>query len=424
MGKLLRKLKTALSVLKDFGPREAVGLLGDNLSKFGFYFARALSGAINRAAGNVLLRLPRRGGMRILYVTTDFEAFHSQTVRYRVHNLRKALRTKAETRFEVFEGGVYKNRALIAWADLVVLMRTTYTKETGELIANANELGRPVVFDIDDIIFLPDYAPDYCRVLGDTSEENVEARGLEFEGFEKTFRLCDYATASTQFIADIMAREGKRAYVVHNCLNGRQIRIGRRVSAHKKPQGVRAIGYLSGTKTHDRDFAKALPSLVRIAGEYPDVELRTAGYLDLSALPQPLAARTRPACYMSWPRLMKYGAQSYLNIAPLDVDNPFCHAKSELKFFEAAAAGVPTVASATDTYRRCIEDGENGLLASNDGEWYAALKRLLDDRDFYKKVSKNAKKTALERYSPEANADEALAAYSAVLIDFRDKKGI
>jgi glycosyltransferase involved in cell wall biosynthesis len=55
-------------------------------------------------------------------------------------------------------------------------------------------------------------------------------------------------------------------------------------------------------------------------------------------------------------------AQFDVNLAPLEVGNPFCEAKSELKYFEAALAGVPTIASPTGPYRRAIRHGETGFL--------------------------------------------------------------
>lgn len=406
---LIRKLKTAASVLKSHGANEVAGLAKDNVINS---YKRS-SGAVSRAAKRLSIRVfPDRkrqsGRMHILYVSTEFEALHSQTVRYRVHNFRAALHDKADTCFELVEK---TDDGLIAWADVVVLMRVTWTPQAQTVIDSAKRLSVPVVFDIDDIIFLPEYVPYYCRVLGDTSEENEKKRSGEFEGFEKTFRLCDYCTASTQYIADIMLKEGKCAFVIHNGLNEKQLHIASR--SHRE-NGPRAIGYLSGTKTHDKDFLQALPALERIFSEYDDVTLRVAGYLDVSVLPEVVAARTEAACYMSWQRLMGYGARNYINIAPLDITNPFCHAKSELKFFEAAAVGVPTVASATDTFSRCIESGDNGMLASNDDEWYASIKALLDDVRLYAHVGKKAKAYALSHYSPDATAAEALAAYKNI----------
>jgi glycosyltransferase involved in cell wall biosynthesis len=415
---LIRKIKTAKKVFAQYGAKEVFGLLGDNLSSIFLTTGRFITRIFRKAADRIAIHMPRLSSkMRVLYITTEFEAFYSQTVRYRVHNVRQALRGKAHTRFVLVNEGISEDTASLKWADIIVLMRTTWTNEVGKIILEAKKLEIPVVFDIDDIIFLPEYAEYYCRVLGNTGKKNVKGRKREFEGFKRTFDHCRYATASTPFIAEKMADAGKRSFVIHNGLNKKQLKIAK--STHKKTQNVRAIGYLSGTKTHDRDFAQALPALEKILKEYPDVVLRVVGYLDLSVLPSELSEKVQPACYMKWPRLMKYSAQNYINIAPLDIDNPFCNAKSELKYFEAAAVSVPTVASATDTFSRCIKNGENGLIASNSEEWYTSLKRLLDDSDFYKSVARNAHDSALKQYSPDSTAREALEAYKAIIADFK-----
>lgn len=407
--KLLRKLKTAASVLRHYGLRETLGLLHDNIYLFFTLTQHRALRLWHATLGRLTARLPRHPGVpRILYVTTKFEAFHSQTVRYRVHNFRQALRGRASTRFELI-GEVHSAE----WADLVVLMRVTWTPAVEELLRRAEEHGVPTVFDIDDIVFLPEYAAHYCAALGETGQDELEKRQGEFRGFEKTFRRCGCATASTPYIARIMEGEGKRAFVIHNGLNRRQLRIAR--AAVKRPKEERTVGYMSGTKTHDRDFAQAAPALAHILREYPDARLNVAGYLDLAALPRDVAARAVPAPYMHWTRLMRYGARNAVNIAPLDTQNPFCHAKSELKYFEAAAVGVPTVASPTDTFARCIKDGENGMLAADEEEWYRALRRLFDDRALYERMARRAYDDALRNYGPEATAGEALAAYAAVL---------
>lgn len=417
---IFRKLTTAINVLKHFGLKEAFGLVKDNFRKMFIFTKRKVGHLFHKISGKFIgLFNIKSDGMHVLYVTTDFEAYYSQTVRYRVHNVREALKGKVKTRFEVIKDGVYKDRGLISWADVIILMRTTWTKNLESLINTAKELKIPVVFDIDDIIFLPEMSPDYCKVLGDTSEENIKLRAEEFSGFEKSFRACDYATASTPFILEKMKAEGKKAYLIHNGLNKKQLSIA--AKAHRKNDGTRAIGYLSGTKTHDKDFQNALNALIRIMKEYPDTVFRVAGYLDTDILPKELKNRVIPACYMSWQRLMGYGAQNYINIAPLDISNPFCHAKSELKYFEAGAVYVPTVASATDTYLHCIKNGQNGMLASNEEEWYSAIKKLLDDKEFYNEVSKNAHDSALSHYSPENTAEEAIAAYSAIIDDYNNK---
>lgn len=369
-------------------------------------------------AGHRYVRHPRPKrdrGLRILYVTSRLEASSGQTVRYRVANLRQALHGRADTLFEVMENGVYLDDAMIARASLIVLMRQNWSGMTETLVNKANEYKVPVIFDIDDIIFLPEYAADFCRVIGNTEPATLTLYTGAFENYNYTFRHCRTVTASTFYIADLAAKRQVPSFVIHNGLNRRQIRIAGRIRTPADRGKPLYITYLSGTKTHDRDFAVVLPALEKILNEYENVRLRIFGYIDIRSLPDAVRRKTEHIGYMKWDRLLRRSAESYVNLAPLDRSNPFCQAKSELKYFESAVVGVPTVASATDTFTRCIRHGENGLLAATAADWYTCIKSLLDDRGLHEKIRLQARREALEKYSPQAIAREAMAAYHAIL---------
>lgn len=78
---------------------------------------------------------------------------------------------------------------------------------------------------------------------------------------------------------------------------------------------------------------------------------------------------------------MKYGTLSFdINIAPL-ADTRFNQCKSAIKFYEAAALGVPTLAQNTGPYAAEIIDGDNGLLFSTPEEFTSKLERLVKDAD-------------------------------------------
>jgi glycosyltransferase involved in cell wall biosynthesis len=79
-----------------------------------------------------------------------------------------------------------------------------------------------------------------------------------------------------------------------------------------------------------------------------------------------------------------------INLAPLEVDNPYCEAKSELKFFEAALVIVPTIASPTHPFKSAIRDGQNGFLASTQGEWLDRMMTLHDDLQLREKLGQAA----------------------------------
>ncbi|KAI9024713.1 hypothetical protein DFJ74DRAFT_665870, partial [Hyaloraphidium curvatum] len=95
-----------------------------------------------------------------------------------------------------------------------------------------------------------------------------------------------------------------------------------------------------------------------------------------------------------------------VNLAPLQPDNPFTAAKSELKFFDAALVRVPTVASPVGPFRAAIADGRTGFLAGTgraDG-WYARIEALLGDAGLRRKMGRRARGAVLWRYSPERRA--------------------
>ena len=418
---LVRKIKTARQVLLKHGFKEVLLLLQSNIEFYFMRFFRFITSKLRRAAFRFFInsREGKSGDkLKILYVTERTEAENGQTVRYRIYNLREALHGEAETRFEIIEYGIYKDDSCIAWADIIVLMRVEWSPMVDTLIKRAKRGGIPVAYDIDDIIFLQKYLERFCGILKDDIDKSLDMFGDKFRRQEMTFSSADFCTTSTPFIAGIMESEGKRAYVIHNGLNRRQIEIAGRIKKEKKP-ATRYIGYLSGSATHNQDFLQAVPALTRILEEYKDVKLNIVGYFDTDNLLQVLVKRMKTALFMKWDRLLRYSSSNYINIAPLDISNPFCHAKSELKYFEAAIVGVPTVASATDTYKQCVVSGVNGILASNENEWYVSMKALLDDEKLYENIRENGYKQVIENYSPAAIAKEATYAYQSILSAYK-----
>ena len=161
------------------------------------------------------------------------------------------------------------------------------------------------------------------------------------------------------------------------------------------PDDVVRIGYACGTRTHQRDFAVAAPAIARVIKECP--RCRLVLFLDKDELPTILLREfpelRKIAKQVEWRPMVPLAelpnelARFDVNIAPLDVGNLFCEAKSELKFFEAAIAGVPTVASPTGPFRRAIRHGETGFLAATTNQWYASLRRLVGDPRLQSRVA-------------------------------------
>lgn len=406
-----------------YGVIEILTIIFYKVEVYFLRFARRLASIVRGVIFHIFSErfFSKSDKIKIMYITDLMEVENGQTSRYRIFNYRQSLKGIAKTAFEIIDNGIYKDRRRIASADIIVLMRLEWSPKVEALLNSANALKIPVVYDIDDIVFLQDYLDQFLRIMPNEYKSNREAFKSKFSMQDHTFNAADFATTSTDFIQNVMTQTGKRAFVIHNGFNQKQLSIAKSVHRDmEKP--VRYISYLSGTVTHNIDFLQALPAILKIMYEYPDVILKIVGYLDIDTIPQDLQHRVITLPFMKWTRLLKSSAKDYINIAPLDISNPFCHAKSELKYFEAAIVGVPTVASATDTYKRCITHGVNGMLASNDDEWYTSLKALLDDKNLYHQISKNAYDHVMEHYSPEAIAKEAMDAYQSILELYKMKQ--
>ena len=161
--------------------------------------------------------------------------------------------------------------------------------------------------------------------------------------------------------------------------------------------GLLRIGYAGGTRTHQKDFAVAATALARVLREGRDRRLvlfrrGDAPCLDL----EEFTAFAGLEAQVEWREVVGLEelpwelARFDVNLAPLEVGNPYCEAKSELKFFEAALVEVPTVASPTQPFRMAIRDGENGFLPRDEAGWYESLSRLVRDRALRSKIAREA----------------------------------
>jgi glycosyltransferase involved in cell wall biosynthesis len=106
----------------------------------------------------------------------------------------------------------------------------------------------------------------------------------------------------------------------------------------------------------------------------------------------------------------------YLNfdigIAPV-TDSHFNQSKSNIKWLEYSALGVPSVCSKVYPYATSIEHGVTGFLASNDDEWYRALKSLVESAELRQQIGRAAFDHVWREYAP----DQCVPAWERVIAE-------
>ena len=99
-----------------------------------------------------------------------------------------------------------------------------------------------------------------------------------------------------------------------------------------------------------------------------------------------------------------------IGIMPLP-DNEWTRGKGGYKLLQYMACGIPCVASPVGVNADIIQDGFNGFLARNEDEWIEKLSLLIESSDLRRKMGKNGRLIAEEKYSLKANVHKFLAVF-------------
>ncbi len=288
--------------------------------------------------------------------------------------------------------------------DVIVLYRLMMSPALAQLIAAAQRLGKPVIFDTDDLIFEPDLISAH-RAVKDLSQEDQALYAVGVGRYLQTLLACDAVMTSTPVLAELARARGKRAFVHRNSLGVEMQTLANGLTKSYRKEGV-VIGYGSGTHTHDVDFLEVAGALAYVLDKYPEAELWLVGPLTISANLQSYGDRVRRFPVMDWPGWFELENKMDIALAPLELDNIFCRAKSEIKFVEAGVVGVPIIGSEIDPYRESVTHGKDGLLARSQKDWFDTLTFLIENPAQTKEMGECARETVRRRYSPQTRAAE------------------
>lgn len=276
-----------------------------------------------------------------------------------------------------------------------------------EALERARRRGWTTVADIDDLVFDVRFTP-WVRGLEVLPPGSAAGYDAGVEMYRRCMRAVDAVTVPTDALARHAAGLGRPVYVYRNALSGAHLALAEAAAARGRAATERSatIGYFSGTYTHNHDFRTCTGALIALLKKWPELQLLVQGPLDLSPGLDRFASRIHRGPLVEWTALPQIMRQTDIQLAPLEQGNPFCQAKSELKYMEAGVLGLPTVATPTESFRHAITPGVNGLLAADPDAWVRELDRLIADAGFRLRLGAEARRDVVERYHPRRRADE------------------
>ncbi len=324
---------------------------------------------------------------------------------------------------------VQDNPFLSTYADkfsVFVFHRVLYTPSVAKLMERIKEQKKEIIFETDDLV----YDPEFLKHMDYYTKMNVLERKLYEHGVGGEILADPYVqvcTTSTDYLARKLREEGKRVFVVKNKLSKQDVMwadeaLKNQQSAinNQQSETVR-LAYFSGTPSHNKDFATIAPVLERLFAKYPQVRLVLAGPLDVNDTLNQFSAQIERVAFAPRQEHFYNIAQVDINLAPLEIGNPFCESKSELKWFEAAIVSVPTVAAATEPFRLAITDGVDGYVAATAAEWEQKLEALIMDTEARKTMGARALQTVLARYTTENATDAEYSDYLKSKVEISKK---
>ena len=318
----------------------------------------------------------------------------------------------AVAKFGVGEGLKELERA-ICESNIILIPRLSERRFIDLAKSLQQELGVKIVVEHDDNMFkVSPLSPHYA----DCGTEEVRFRQKDgsildvwidgqkgfdiqrnkrvIDGFKEAMSIADMVTVTTPILAEVYKPYAKKVVELPNCID---VNLWKRLPL-KKREGIR-IGWFGG-HSHYQDWLVLQDVMPKIMKKYSHVKLVIMGSLFKGAMGNIPADRIEFHEWVATPAYPYKAAILDLDFAviPLE-DNEFNRCKSNIKWVEMGALGVPAVTSYVSPYKEYATDDNGIFIEKNDPKsWIDGISMLIEDAALREKTGEAANRTVNENF--------------------------
>jgi glycosyltransferase involved in cell wall biosynthesis len=235
----------------------------------------------------------------------------------------------------------------------IMIFQRQFSPESLERMRLAKSMGIRIIYDIDDDMW---NIPESMGKVHDfyTKQENLD-------GFSAFVQEADFVTTSTIPLAkSLKARfpDVKFVFVVENAVDYDFFSPANIFHKKLEDRDEFIVGWF-GSTSHKSELTTLEPVIKRAIDIVPNIKFSLAGNFDKDDLKEDYGDKVEFHGWLGFPELKNWMACLNVGLCLID-DHPFNNCKSQIKWCQNAAVGVPSICSDAPAYA-CVKDGETGF---------------------------------------------------------------
>jgi glycosyltransferase involved in cell wall biosynthesis len=266
-----------------------------------------------------------------------------------------------------------------------------------EYIQKLQANGTKVIYEVDD------YLHGVRKVKSHRSKDGYTPKMLR--EYEKVMKVCDAMICSTPWLAAKYKSFNEHTFICLNSVEGR-----RYAKLNLPDRDTVNIGWAGG-EGHLEALRDWIPAIRQVLDEYENVRFISMGLPAANLLVKDYPTQVVALPFISLENFPGALTNFDIAIAPAGRGG-FYQGKSDLRFLETGALGIPLVAD--PFVYKDIEDARTGYLAETSEEALTALVNLLEMPGTRKQIGSDARRHVLSTRSIEVACEQWEKVFVAV----------